>query len=106
MSGLLIRFVNGAAMAEARLGGVSLSGIAAAGFVAAALIPAGVVSLRQAWMRIAVRVAGSWIVALGLLMVAWSVKAAGGCQDRKREVTLARMGVSSDIGPCRTALRL
>ena len=71
--GLLIGYANGAAMAEARLGTVSLLGIAAAGFVAAALVPAFVVSLRQAWMRIAVRVAGSWIAALGVLMAAWSV---------------------------------
>ena len=71
--GLLIGYANGAAMAEARLGVVSLLGIAAAGFVAAALVPAFVVSLRQAWMRIAVRVAGSWIAALGMLMAAWSV---------------------------------
>jgi hydrogenase/urease accessory protein HupE len=71
--GLLVGYANGVAMAEARLGVVSLFGIATAGFVAAALVPAFVVSLRQAWMRIAVRVAGSWMVALGLLMVAWSV---------------------------------
>lgn len=71
--GLLIGYANGAAMAEARLGAVSLLGIAAAGFVLAALVAAFVVSLRQAWMRIAVRVAGSWMAALGLLMLAWSV---------------------------------
>jgi len=71
--GLLIGYANGAAMAEARLGAVSLLGIATTGFVAAALVTAFVVSLRAAWMRIAVRVAGSWMVALGLLMVAWSV---------------------------------
>jgi len=71
--GLLIGYANGAAMAEARLGAVSLLGIATAGFVAAALVPAFVVSLRHAWMRIAVRVAGSWIAALGVLMAAWSV---------------------------------
>jgi urease accessory protein len=71
--GLVIGDANGAAMAEARLGAVSLFGIVAAGFVAAALVPAFVVSLRQAWMRIAVRVAGSWIAALGVLMAAWSV---------------------------------
>ena len=71
--GLLIGYANGVAMAEARLGAASLLGIAAAGFVAAALVPAFVLSLRQAWMRIAVRVAGSWMVALGLLMVAWSL---------------------------------
>ena len=71
--GLLVGYANGAAMAEARLGVVSLFGIATAGFLAAALVPAFVVSLRQDWMRIAVRVAGSWIAALGVLMAAWTV---------------------------------
>lgn len=59
-------------MAEARLDAVALLGIATPGFVLAALVPAFVVSLRQAWIRIAVRVAGSWIAALGVLMAAWS----------------------------------
>jgi hypothetical protein len=30
-------------------------------------------SLRIVWMRIAVRVAGSWVAAIGLLMLGWSL---------------------------------
>ncbi len=71
--GLLIGYANGTAMAEARLGVVALLGIATTGFAVAAFVTAFVVSLRAGWMRIAVRVAGSWMAALGLLMVAWSV---------------------------------
>jgi len=29
------------------------------------------VSLKQPWMRIAVRVAGSWVAAIGMLMFGW-----------------------------------
>ena len=34
------------------------------------------VALRAPWARIAVRVAGSWIVAIGLLLLGWSFRAA------------------------------
>jgi hypothetical protein len=33
-----------------------------------------VVSLVAAWARIAVRVAGSWIAAIGLLMLGWNLR--------------------------------
>jgi hypothetical protein len=32
------------------------------------------VQLRASWARIAVRVAGSWIAASGLLMLGWAVR--------------------------------
>ena len=32
-----------------------------------------VVSLKREWTRIAVRVAGSWIVAIGLLYMGWTL---------------------------------
>jgi len=64
---------NGAAMAEARLGALGLAGIATAVFVTVALFAALVVVLRAPWTRIAVRVAGSWIAATGLLMLGWSL---------------------------------
>jgi hypothetical protein len=37
-------------------------------------VSAGVVSLRAAWTRIAVRVAGSWVAAVGMLMFGWLVR--------------------------------
>jgi hydrogenase/urease accessory protein HupE len=68
---------NGAAMAAARLGGLGLVGIVVALFVVVALTAARVASLRAAWARLAVRVAGSWIVAVGLLLLGWSLRGAG-----------------------------
>jgi urease accessory protein len=71
--GLLHGWLNGAAIAAAGREAVGLAGIAAAVFVLVALAAALVVSLRAAWARIAVRVAGSWIAAIGLLMLGWSL---------------------------------
>ena len=62
-------------MAAAGLGPVGLLGVAAAVFVLVALLSAVVVSLRPAWARHIVRVAGSWIAAIGLLMLGWAVRA-------------------------------
>jgi urease accessory protein len=70
--GLLHGFVNGTAMAQGDGGVVPLLGTAAAVFVMVALVAGCVVSLRAAWARVAVRVAGSWITAIGLLMLGWA----------------------------------
>jgi hydrogenase/urease accessory protein HupE len=71
--GLLHGWLNGAAIAIAgrEIGG--LIGIASAIFVITALASALVVSLRQPWSRIAVRVTGSWIAATGLLLLGWTM---------------------------------
>lgn len=74
--GLLHGYLNGSAMSQAKLGALGLVGIVATLFVAVALTAALVVSLRAAWTRIAVRVAGSWIAAIGLLLLGWSFRAA------------------------------
>lgn len=73
MVGLLHGWLNGAAMAEAEREGLGLIGIASAIFVLAALTSGLVVSLRAAWARVAVRVVGSWVAAVGLLMLGWSL---------------------------------
>ncbi|MGB7467024.1 MAG: hypothetical protein WBW14_29330, partial [Candidatus Acidiferrum sp.] len=52
----------------------ALLGIAFAVFVLVALAASFVAPLRQQWARIAVRVAGSWIAASGLLMLGWAVR--------------------------------
>jgi urease accessory protein len=44
-------------------------------FVLIALLAAFVISLRRPWTRIAVRVAGSWVTATGLLLLGWALKA-------------------------------
>ncbi len=69
--GLLHGSMNGQAMAHGRMPLLGLVGVAAALFVLVALAAALVVSLRRPWTRIAVRVAGSWIVATGLLLLGW-----------------------------------
>ena len=74
--GLLHGYLNGAAMSQAKLGALGLVGIVTALFVAVTLVAALVVALRAPWARIAVRVAGSWIAAIGLLLLGWSFRAA------------------------------
>jgi len=43
-------------------------------FVTTTLVAGQVISLRAPWTKIAVRVAGSWIAASGLLMVGWALR--------------------------------
>ena len=74
-AGLLHGYVDGATLTRA--GGrewLALLGSAVAVFVVATLVPAVIVSLREGWTRIAVRVAGSWIAAIGMLMLGWLVR--------------------------------
>jgi hypothetical protein len=73
--GLLHGALNGAAMAQASLGALGLAGIVATLFVVVALAAGMVVAIRVTWGRIAVRVAGSWIAAIGLLLLGWSLRA-------------------------------
>jgi hydrogenase/urease accessory protein HupE len=72
--GLLHGFLNGTAMSQAGNGIVALMGIATGVFVIVTIVAACVVSLRVAWARVAVRVAGSWIAAIGLLMLGWALR--------------------------------
>ena len=69
--GLVHGMMNGAAMAEARLGVLGLIGVAVSLFLLVALATAAVVSVTRPWKRVAVRVAGSWVVATGLLLLGW-----------------------------------
>jgi urease accessory protein len=75
--GLVHGWQNGAAIAVASLQATALAGTAAAVFVTTALVGAFVVALRRPWTRIAVRVAGSWIAASGLLLLGWSLSGRG-----------------------------
>ena len=72
--GLLHGWLNGAGIAEAQREALGLVGIVGATFVLVALAAALVVSMRAPWMRIAVRVGGSWVVAIGLLMLGWALR--------------------------------
>ncbi len=71
--GLLHGALNGAGIAAAGREAIGLLGIAGAVVVLTALVAAGVLALRQPWTRIAVRVAGSWIAATGLLLAGWTL---------------------------------
>ncbi len=75
--GLVHGALNGAALPAAGSPAPSVLGVACTIFVLAALVSGTVVSLRAPWMRIVVRVAGSWIAAIGLLMLGWSMRTLG-----------------------------
>ena len=72
--GLVHGVQNGAGLAPTNSGITGVLGVMCTIFVLAALISGAVVSLRKPWTRIVVRVAGSWIAAIGLLMLGWSVR--------------------------------
>ena len=72
--GLLHGALNGAAMARVGLGPTGLAGIVAALFVLVALLAGLSVSVRVPWGRVAIRVAGSWLAAIGLLSLGWALR--------------------------------
>lgn len=74
--GLLHGSLNGTDLSQQRMFGLSIAGVAVALFVVVSLLAGQVTSLRLAWARIVVRVAGSWIAAMGLFMLGWAVRAA------------------------------
>jgi urease accessory protein len=71
--GLVHGFLNGTALRDGA-GTLGLLGITTMLFVLVTLISAFVVSLGKPWARIAVRVAGSWIAAIGLLAFGWAMR--------------------------------
>jgi len=75
--GALQGLLDGSALATIGAGPSALLGIVAAALVVALLTSAAVVSLRAAWARVAVRVAGSWVAAVGMLMLGWLVRGTG-----------------------------
>jgi hydrogenase/urease accessory protein HupE len=75
--GVIHGLLNGSALAALGAGVLALTGITVSVLITALLISALVVCLRAAWTRIAVRVAGSWIAAVGMLMFGWLVRGAG-----------------------------
>ena len=72
--GVLHGYLNGSLGAAGGLAPSGLAGVTATVFVVTALAAALVVSLRREVSRIAVRVAGSWIAAIGLLLAGWSFR--------------------------------
>jgi urease accessory protein len=66
--------VDGSELASSPSGPVRALGLACALYVIMSLLAGQVASVRAAWARVAVRVAGSWIAAAGLLMLGWSIR--------------------------------
>ena len=73
--GLLHGILNGSELPKTSSSGqISAAGVAVALFVAVSLSAGQAASMRVPWARVAVRVAGSWIAAIGLLMLGWAVR--------------------------------
>jgi urease accessory protein len=70
--GLLLGFLNGIVMPHGSI--LEMIGSATAAFIVAVFGAALAVALNHGWTRIAIRVAGSWLTALGLLALGWSLK--------------------------------
>ena len=75
--GLLHGWLNGAAIAGAQREALGLVGIGSAIFVVVSLTAAVAVSARADWARVVLRVGGSWVAAIGLLMLAWGLRGQG-----------------------------
>jgi urease accessory protein len=71
--GFMHGWLNGEPMQLSPSSALALVGVISALFVVVALVATLVVSLKRPWTRIAVRVAGSWIAATGLLLLGWSL---------------------------------
>jgi|SRR5580765_46195 len=72
--GLLHGYLNDVAMARPGLGALGVIGVVICVFTLTALVTSLVVPLRAEWPRVAVRVAGSWIAAVGLLLLGWTLR--------------------------------
>jgi hydrogenase/urease accessory protein HupE len=76
--GLFHGIVNGSELPkQSSSSQISAAGVSAALFVAVSLLAGQAASIRVLWARVAVRVAGSWIVAIGLLMLGWAMRIPG-----------------------------
>ncbi len=76
--GLLHGILNGSELQNTSLSNlISAAGVAAALFVAVSLLAGQAASMRVRCARVAIRVAGSWNVAIGLLMLGWAMRVPG-----------------------------
>jgi urease accessory protein len=73
--GVLHGWLNGAGTAGAKPAtAVMLSGVISAIFVVVAIVAATPVATRPAWGRLGFRITGSWIAAIGLLLLGWEMR--------------------------------
>jgi urease accessory protein len=73
--GLYHGYLNGTGLELNLTSAAVMLGLIFSAFVLIAIAAAFVVQLTTVWTRIAVRVAGSWIFACGLLLLGWAVRA-------------------------------
>ena len=78
VAGLTHGYVNGASLVPGGASSLGLAGVVTAVFCVFAILSARVTTLRAGSARNAVRVAGSWIAAAGVLMLGWLARSAGG----------------------------
>jgi urease accessory protein len=73
--GVLHGVLNGAELPKmASSSQITVAGVTAALFVVVSLLAGQAATVRVPWARVAVRVAGSWIVAIGILMLGWAMR--------------------------------
>ena len=72
--GALHGYGNGHELAATTGGLLAVAGIACSLAVVVSLVAGQVVVLQAQWARLAVRISGSWIAAVGLLMFGWSMR--------------------------------
>lgn len=71
IAGLLHGYVTGATLTPGGAGALGVAGSVTAVFCLFAILAAQVTTIGAPWGRIALRVAGSWLSAAGLLMLGW-----------------------------------
>jgi urease accessory protein len=73
--GLFHGLLNGSELPKApSLGQIYSVGVGTALFITVSLLAGQAASVQLQWARVAIRVAGSWIVAIGLLMLGWALR--------------------------------
>jgi urease accessory protein len=72
--GALLGYDNGRDLAATTGALVAILGIACSLFAIVSLLAGQVAVLQAHWARLAVRISGSWIAAIGLLMLGWSTR--------------------------------
>ena len=73
--GLVRGILNGSELAKSPSSGEMVAvGVTVGLFVLVSLLAGQAASVRVRWARVAVRIAGSWIAAIGLLMLGWATR--------------------------------
>jgi hydrogenase/urease accessory protein HupE len=76
--GLLHGLLNGSELPKTLSSSqISTAGVGTALFITVSLLAGQAASVQLPWAHVAIRVAGSWIVAIGLLMLGWALRVSG-----------------------------